>query len=301
MRRVAERARAHPVLALTILSLVVLAALLDESGTFRRVPAHTPRERRDPREVIVATYNVNFGLAGDEDTLAAIRDTRADVVVLEETNDAWADAIEGALEDAYPHRVFRAPDRVPAGGLGVISRWPLEVLEESHTDGGFFVAWRLRVRTPEGPLQLLAVHLRPQVTDDGSFVRGRFQTGPNRAREMRRHLATLEDGVPTLVLGDFNEEAGEALELVHARGLRDAGTEHAPRVPTWRWPLGPLTLRQTFDHILFTHAHLACTDAYVIERGRSDHLPVIAHLAFVGAAPQRITTTRPVPRMPTTR
>jgi hypothetical protein len=52
---------------------------------------------------------------------------------------------------------------------------------------------------------MLNVHLRPQVTDDGSFVRGHLVTGPNRRREITRHLRALTPGIPAVIAGDFNE------------------------------------------------------------------------------------------------
>lgn len=282
MRSATETPREAPghrgrVIALAILAVVV-ALLVHESGMLRSVPRRTRSLLRQENDLVVATFNPNFGLAGDRETLDAMAATNADLVVLQESNEDWALAIAGAHRGRFPHMAFRHPDGRPAGGLGVLSRWPLEILGESPSDGGFFVAWRLLVYTPRGPVQVLDVHLRPQVTDEGSFVLGRFTTGPLREREMRAHLTTLDPSLPTIVLGDFNEEDGAALALVRAEGLRDAAAEHAPGVPTWRWPVGPVTLRQTFDHVLFSTRDFECLDAYVLDAGRSDHQPVIAHL-----------------------
>src|SRR5262245_52667158 len=45
----------------------------------------------------VMTYNVNFGLAGDPAGVAAIASASPDIVMLQETNDAWAAALIAGL------------------------------------------------------------------------------------------------------------------------------------------------------------------------------------------------------------
>ncbi|HLU68856.1 MAG TPA: endonuclease/exonuclease/phosphatase family protein, partial [Kofleriaceae bacterium] len=62
------------------------------------------------------TYNVNYGTAGDEETLALIAQSGADVVLLQETNPAWERALRRALSGTYPHMAFLHADR-RAGGL----------------------------------------------------------------------------------------------------------------------------------------------------------------------------------------
>src|SRR6185503_16148858 len=73
--------------------------------------------------LLVMSYNLNFGAAGDAGTVELIRTGDADVVFLQETNDAWERAIRGRLSDVYPHIAFRHASR-RAGGLGFLSRYP---------------------------------------------------------------------------------------------------------------------------------------------------------------------------------
>jgi endonuclease/exonuclease/phosphatase family metal-dependent hydrolase len=108
------------------------------------------------------------------------------------------------------------------------------------------------VRTPSGPVQILNVHLRPQVSESGSFLVGRFTTGANRERELRAHLQRMTSDMPTIVAGDFNEdESGRAVRTLTDRGMRSALREFAPRDTTWRWTIGSITVRQRFDHIVY--------------------------------------------------
>lgn len=72
----------------------------------------------EQRTLTVLTYNVNYGLQGDESGVGAIRDAKADVVLLQETTHRWEAAIEAQLVDEYPtRRYLRAP---VAGGMAVV-------------------------------------------------------------------------------------------------------------------------------------------------------------------------------------
>lgn len=263
----------------SLCALVVTALALNEFGCLASTRTAPPRAA--PRELRVMTYNVNFGLQGDDATLDAMRAPDADIVLVQESNEGWELAIRQRLHGTYPHMAFGHPERMPAGGLAVLSRYPFEVREQSPSDGGFFFAWRLVVHTPRGPVQMLNVHLRPQVTDDGSFVRGHFSTGHLRRREITAHLRNMDPTMPTIIAGDFNEsERGEAVRSLTDRPMRSALREFAPNDTTWRWPIGPLVARQRFDHILYDPRAFECVHARVSHEGRSDHEPVIADLRW---------------------
>lgn len=233
----------------------------------------------------VATYNVNFGLAGDRETLAAIGATGADVVLLQETTPAWETAIRRALSARYPHQRFRHSRRWPAGGLAVLSRYPLEGFATSPSPIGFFDAARVRVRSPLGTIQLLNVHLKPPVSRSGSYIGGYFSTPPERRKELRAHLQLLDARLPTVVAGDFNEARGGGLAVLKRKGWVDALQRHQPRATTWRWPVLSWTLRMTLDHLVYDPTRLCCIGARVQKRGRSDHLPVVARFRRAGGAP----------------
>lgn len=225
----------------------------------------------------VMTYNMNFGVAGDRAGVDAITGERPDIAVLQETNAEW----EAALRGTFPHARFQGPKTEwVAGGMGVLSRWPITSIDELVSDGGPFFAWRIVVDAPGGPLQILNVHLHPPMdVESGSWVIGYFTTRANREREARDHVAKLDRSLPTIVAGDFNEEdEGRAIAIFRERGLANALPRFRPDADTWQWPVGGTTLRFRLDHILYEEARFRAVAADVVDKGRSDHAPVWADL-----------------------
>jgi endonuclease/exonuclease/phosphatase (EEP) superfamily protein YafD len=221
----------------------------------------------------IATYNVNFGVAATAEVVAAIERTDADIVLLQETTDEAEALLLRELGDDYPHALFRECCR--AGGLGILSRHPIVEDEYLPSQRGWFPAWRVVVATPIGTVQLVDVHLRPPISDSGSWVAGYFSTGGFRKQELEDVWPTLAD-IPTIVAGDFNEsEGGDALTLLRERGFESALPQHHPAAHTWRWRTRLGMLRLRLDHLVYGPG-LTATWAEVIDVGPSDHLPVVA-------------------------
>lgn len=240
----------------------------------RAAPAHAPQALR------VMSYNVNFGLAGDPAGADAIASASPDVVFLQETNDDWEALLVARLPGFAFHR-FGPPKRLPAGGMGVLSRYPIASIEELDSVGGPFFAWRVVVDAPGGPLQVLDVHLRPPMSDSGSWVVGYFSTREDREHEIAWHVSRLDPKLPTLVVGDFNEEGdGRAVTVVKDRGFTDAIAQFAGATRTWEWPVGRFMLQFQLDHLLYDDRFVARA-AGIVEAGRSDHKPIWADLERV--------------------
>lgn len=277
-------------LSLTVILGVAIADRLVSGGPALPLEPAAPGAER----LKVLTYNVNFGIAGDAETLQAIERSGADLVFLQETTPDWHDAITHALGGRYPHMAeMRAP---AAGGQMILSRWPFEVKETTKSPVRWFPATRLVAETPLGNVQVLNVHLHPPVSKNGSWVLGYFTTGADRLAEIEAFAKNLDPRLPTLVVGDFNEGGGgNAVRFLEERGARDAVSDHLGRRATWRWPFGAVTLRLQLDHVLYRGA-LRPVDVEVREEGNSDHLPVA--VTFVreppeGAAPGMLSLPCP--------
>ena len=244
------------------------------SGSTSFAPPAATRAARDHRSSItIVTYNVNFGLAGDPSSVEAIATSEADLVLLQETNEDWEEALRAALSDRYPHRRFHHCCR--AGGLAILSRFPVHPRRVLHPDVAWFPAWRGDVDSPIGTLQTLNVHLRPNVTDSGSVVLGLLTTPRVRTTEMETYVEALDADLPAIVAGDFNEEAGGGLRVLEARGLRAVAP--AGRASTWRWSTSLGEVDASLDHVVVS-PELVADEPRVLRSGRSDHFPVAVEL-----------------------
>ena len=234
------------------------------------------------------TYNVNYGVAGDHEAITAILSTNADVVMLQETTPEWEGPLRDGLSHRYPY--IRFEHCCGAGGMAIFSKHP--ILREQRgepPDGGWFPAWRATLATPIGNIQVLNLHLRPQLGDDGSVVTGYLSTPPIRRREIELHMQLLEPGTPALIVGDLNESSGAAIGALAEHGYRTALREFDGAQDTWRWRTSFGTLRNQLDHILYGR-QLYPLDVQVIRAGHSDHFPVLGVFARsgpVGAASAR--------------
>jgi endonuclease/exonuclease/phosphatase (EEP) superfamily protein YafD len=260
-------------------AVLLLLGLLALGACSRTPVVEKPHPTAGIPVLRLLSYNVNYGIAGDAETMAAIRDARADLALLIETNAAWEWAIRRELAKEFPHMVFE--NRGGAGGLSVLSRLPIVASEllASAGEGGWFPAMRVVVNSPFGQVQLLGVHLRPAVSNRGSYVSGHFVTPEIRSHEIKSFLVRLDPNLPAVVAGDFNEdEDGDTAKFLVARGFASALRRYAPGQPTWRWPTVVGELRKELDHIFYDRT-LDTLSAEVRQAGRSDHLPIIAVIA----------------------
>lgn len=253
--------------------LLALAIFAAPACSTAPLPAAEPGPR-----LTVGTFNVNYGLQGDLATALALGESPPDVVCFQETTPAWAQRLRQIYGEALPHGRF--VHRPAAGGIGLMSRYPIQSVK-ALPGVGWFPGLVAVVETPLGPVQILNVHLRPPVSDSGSFVSGYFSTGEIRRGEVEAFAADLDPALPTLVLGDFNEEEdGDAVAwLAEHRAMRDTLSALDRAGDTWRWEtrLG-VTLSSALDHILYD-PRLVPVDGAIVQAGRSDHLPVVATFA----------------------
>lgn len=224
----------------------------------------------------VASYNVHRDRSNDRGTVDAVGGSDADVVCLQETTAAWVSALRERYAEAYPYMIFDPKEN--AGGLSVLSRFPLEDGELLEVPGDWHPAKVFVVKTPAGPVQVLHVHLRSLFNGNSNWVSNFVSAGRDHVWEMELFWPKLESDLPTLVVGDFNESPrGSAVRWLEARGFQNALPMFRPGQFTWRGPSVASTFDMTIDHVLFDESFVPL-DAWVRRSGNSDHLPVVAHL-----------------------
>ncbi len=230
-----------------------------------------------PMLFALMTYNVNQGNPDPDSSMAAIESADADVVVLQETNAAWQTRLEKRFSKRYPHRAFHPRS---FGGLSVLSKHPIKSDELfAQARGSFSPSERLVVETPLGDVQILNVHLRPNV-DRGNWLLGWKTTPPIRLREIETYWKKLSRTMPTIIAGDFNElPDGKAVEFLADKGLARVPTKGPT---TWHHVIQVGTkkvsaLSMDIDHVV-VDGFFNVTDAHVIDAGASDHRPVVVTL-----------------------
>ncbi len=233
-------------------------------------------EAPDGPHLRVLTYNVNWGAPEAETAAQIIRESRADVVCLQETTPQWEGFLRAALRREYPFAEFRNSKGRMGGGLAFLSKVPAREIAYVPSESSWFDGWIMGFETSIGTVQVLNVHLRPPVSDSGSWVSGYISTRDDRVREMDRFWSHRRDGVPTLVAGDFNDgENSRVLHWLEQRGTANALPQFDRRTPTWKWQTSVATLSRRMDHVVYS-PELHCHSARVISAGASDHFPVEA-------------------------
>ncbi len=225
----------------------------------------------------VASYNVECGKHRDRSIIDAVGAGNADIVCLQETTPQYEAVLRRRYARRYPYQLYQhnAPNS-GAAGLAVLARFPITDRGHHPAPHGWHPAWYVDVETPSGPIQILNVHLRAKLSGHSNDLLALLSVRGDHLHEIRHFLHWSVPELPTLVVGDFNEEAdGAAVGWLEKRGYRNALPLFRPDQHTWRHPLLAWEIHQTLDHILFDRAFQPL-DARVLDVGHSDHLPVVA-------------------------
>lgn len=251
------------------LALVAAAACGDE---LPRGTTNIVRPEVSGPSLRILTYNVNFEQPSSQ-TVHAVRDLDADLVVLQEVTPYWEGQFRRMLYADYPTMEFR--HAAAEGGMAVLSTRPIEEVEILPSPVGKFPALCVRAQSTLGELAVLLVHLHPPVDENGLFT-GYFTTGELRLSELIAHMHCF-GGKPDIVAGDFNEAEGKATAWLESKGLLDAAARFGQPQRTWAWPTALGELEGRPDHI-FTIPELQPVHVDAVELGGSDHRPLVVTL-----------------------
>ena len=264
-------------------ALSTLAVLVVVVGLTSSVSGCVDATGRPPREptpgvphFTVMTFNVHRDRWKDESTVAAVGARDADIVCLQETTSEWTRVIEERYRAQYAHMLFAPKEN--AGGLAILSRFPLVDRGVMPVPGDWHPAWHVLAQTPGGPVQILNVHLRSMFEGDASVLSNYLATGNDHVYELSLFMEGALAGVPTIIAGDFNESpSGKGVRWPEARGFENALPMFKPDAATWQGGSVAKALTMTIDHVMFDRSFEAL-DAWVDGSGRSDHRPVVAWL-----------------------
>lgn len=235
----------------------------------------------------IMTCNIGNGRAKPERLVQVLIASGADVIGIQEVSLEQSEALENRLASEYPHRVM-----FPGGFAGkvVLSRYPLVHNEQLHLST-VRPDLLVHIQIEERVLTLIVAHPPPPY-----LTRMGFGFDMQTWHQIRSLARLARENEPSVLLGDFNFAPwSKTYTYMRATGLQDAYTAAGKksgftlpkRIGPWKrfllfhrlitWlPLVPV-LR--VDYIWYS-GELNSVDAWVGEDTGSDHLPVLARLAF---------------------
>ncbi len=188
----------------------------------------------------------------------------ADVISVQEVDEAWADALREGLAATYPHMQVEALGN--CYGIALFSKLPFTEVSTSEVAGAPFI--EAIVYTPDGPVRILSVH----ATSPISYAH--FQ----RRNTLLAHLGEEIGGrsMPTVLVGDLN--------TVHwDRAYRSFRTRsgllpvNGPSMRTWP-SIGPIALIP-LDHLMISSG-LGASEVQRFTIPGSDHRGLVANIHF---------------------
>ncbi len=183
--------------------------------------------------LVVVAANVYVGNRNPAPLLAWLKQQSADVVVLSELSEPYAQALSLALGDDYRYRELHAKNS--PFGIGVLSRLPLhDVVLIDNPDGVLVLAADVSIGLRS--TRIVAAHPMPPLAPEWHHKRD----------EMLSNIAKQTGNAPLIVAGDLNATPwSTALFAADRDGLRRA-TGLAPTWPHW----GRGVFGIPIDHVL---------------------------------------------------
>ena len=220
-------------------------------------------------DVRVLTANVRMGHADPRSFVELARRTADLVAVQELTPEEARRFSEAGMSEQFPYSVL-AP-AAGAGGIGLWSRVPIEVIVQDHWPDWTVVSARVRVPSARNDLTFASVH----VIAPHPKLLHRWRDGLDSAGIVMQRLADSAGAGSVIVAGDFNstpdmQDYRELLRNGYRDGVEQSGAGFAPTYPG-NEPYPPLI---TIDHVVTRNATVSSIHSATIPG--SDHRGLIA-------------------------
>jgi endonuclease/exonuclease/phosphatase (EEP) superfamily protein YafD len=215
----------------------------------------------------LALANVEWQNRAYEPFLRCMERHQPDVIVAQEVNDDWAQALH-ALSATYPF--FEVLPREDGSGIALYSRMPFERLPFASPEGDTRPGLLISFDCARRKISLLSIHPRAPIR------RGHFQL----RNEVLAAATTCIQGLPhpKICVGDLNtslwspfyQDFARQTKLINARkgfGL----------LPSWPTFMGFKWLMIPIDHFLVS-SDIRVVSVRTGERIASDHLPLLVEL-----------------------
>lgn len=229
-----------------------------------------PRATGSGRRLRLLLANVNRANTRHDLFLAFVRRHSPDVVVVQEVDAVWAQALS-AMQDRYPfHEVH---PRNGGSGMALYSRLRFERSDVSLSEGEVRPGILVRLEAGEGFVWVFSIHPRAPIRP------GQFERRNRMFAAAAEHLAQLPP--PKICIGDLNASLWSPHYRDFAKQTRLTNVRQGfGLLPTWpaflrfRWLMIPI------DHCLISD------DIRVLDAGtgpdiQSDHLPLLVTIELV--------------------
>ena len=226
-----------------------------------------PEEAQSDKCFSVLTLNVLQDNRNYARTIDLIERTDADLLLLTETDQAWVDALEGALA-SYDHRIDRPLDNTY--GILFASKLPMsnasiQDLAQADTPSVFAT-----LQAGENSFRMIGLHPRPPHPKQDTEERdAEIVVAAKKAQAMT---------MPVLALGDFNDVGWSDT----TRLFRDLGGFLDPRIGRGTYatfPADMVWLGWPLDHVFVTEEFMLA-EKRVGESVGSDHRPIYTRLCL---------------------
>lgn len=271
------------------LALPILAFLLIYGAQF--FPQWPAGYSTNFKPLKIMTFNIWGESRSPETARVILQNDLPDIVAVQELSSGMFKKIMQEVGQFYPYQVF---DRGSGDeGLGVFSRYPLTKLASNNF---FEQSWQIQfMRVQVGERTFILYNCHPRSSNILRYLRDNRSVSLEVTRSFAMRAVLVEQLMtdiaaqtePVVVVGDFNSTPQSDVYRILRRKLLDSqqeagwglGHTFPAQLTTFRQlPLFPRLIR--IDMILHSAAFVALANYVSQAHGESDHLPVIAELAW---------------------
>lgn len=213
----------------------------------------------------IAHFNVLKFNNSKQQTIATILNSNADIVSVQETDEAWTSEIEDSVKKEYPFSVF-FPSDVCCIGISLLSKQPLYNTNISFHGG-----------LPNIEADLIFNNVVTHIITSHTaspISRTNLNRRNTHLQDLSNHVAKIDS--PTIVIGDFNTVPWDN-KLVNFQAdtqLKDSRKKYESTFPSF---LG--TMGIPIDYI-FHSKEISCISFSTLKIEGSDHLGIIGEYAL---------------------
>ncbi len=244
----------------------------------------------DGTTLTVMTSNLLGFNMDTEGIIAAIAESDADVVALQELNPPVAQALETQLGTMYPYRLLAPKQGV--GGMGVISRYPLRPADVVVAEGGW-VGDPQAVLVDVAGREVMLFNYHGKTVGLGSAERFNWSLRVREQQTQEIVKLAQDYGGPFIALGDLNATSTSRAYRIMTDELADAwsvagnglghtfpgaASQGSSRMRVAGVPVPKWLVR--IDFICYSEHLQALSADHGVWDGQSDHRPVRATLSL---------------------